>query len=273
AGAFRQLDLPDSEVEKAIIGVIGNIDSYQLPDAKGHSSLSLHVKTRVGQQAEVLFEVLDTGIGIAKEKREWIFELFTQVSSTVNRNYGGTGLGLAITQRLLQLHQSKLQLYSEENKGSLFSFVLQYEIAKEEDVLDTNRPVPGSSLEKKKILLVDDNESNIRVALHHLKKRNLYVEVAMGGEEAVEKITQQKFDLVLMDLEMPKKDGYTAASEIRAMPGEAFQKLPLVALTAYPIYQIKRKLKSHGFNDYLSKPFKNSDFHRVLDTYLQAEED
>ena len=204
----------------------------------------------------IRFAVKDNGIGIKKEKLNEVFENFAQASSEITRKYGGTGLGLAISQKLIRLMGSEIKLKSEFGVGSEFSFDLQFKegksISLRKIAVDRNEIKSTTGI---KVLLVEDNEVNQVVASSFLKKWGMEVSFASDGREACEAVTQQKFDVVLMDLQMPEMDGYQATQLIRAMNDSYFKTLPILALTASAMIEVAEKATLSGFNGFITKPF------------------
>lgn len=203
----------------------------------------------------ILFSVQDTGIGIPKEKQQLIFERFTQADSSTSRSFGGTGLGLAITQKILELQGSKLQLHSEEGKGSTFFFTQTFLLGKKqppenEEIkalpLKEDQPLKGIH-----ILLVEDNQINILVAKTFLEGWGAVINVAENGREAINTLDTSRHQLVLMDLHMPVMDGYTAIRTIR----EKGITVPIIALTASLPNEVEAEIKGLDINGFVLKPF------------------
>ncbi|WP_053404582.1 ATP-binding protein [Persicobacter sp. CCB-QB2] len=201
----------------------------------------------------ICFEVEDNGIGIKKENQTKIFKDFEQEESSTSRKFGGTGLGLSITKKLLQLMDSEIRVKSEFGQGSNFYFTLNMEPVAEIDEpfeVKENR-ADHNQLKNKKVLLVEDNPFNIKVAEQFLKKWELDYDLAENGEEAVHKVKENSYDLILMDLQMPVMDGYTATEKIRTFDS----KTPILALTASALIEVKQKVKKAGMNGSVTKPF------------------
>lgn len=217
------------------------------------------------------FQVRDTGIGIAEEKRNAIFESFTQASTDTTRKFGGTGLGLSITRKLLQLMNSDIDVTSEVGTGSVFTFYLTFE--KGEDLLtnriNDNDDSTGENLGGH-VLLAEDNRVNQIVASAFLQRWGVKVTLAMNGREALDLVQQNQFDAVLMDLQMPEMDGYAASFAIRALKGKYFQQLPIIALTAEAMAEIKDEAMAAGMSDYLMKPFQPDELFQILKKYMGA---
>jgi len=213
---------------------------------------------------QLQIEVRDTGIGMTPEHMEKIFNSFTQASSETTRKYGGTGLGLSISKQLIEMQGGKISVSSEPGKGSNFTFTIDYAVSSNpslpkskndlnEDVID--------SLKGIRILLVEDNEYNRVVAKEtiELKLPDVQIDEAHHGEEAIEKLRSNDYDLILMDVQMPIMDGYEATRKIREEFPAPKNQVPIIALTASVVgADIERSLKA-GMNGYVAKPFKAND--------------
>lgn len=218
---------------------------------KGHVTVRLELVEREIGYVTVRAEVRDSGLGINKGQQKAIFESFTQASSSTTRKFGGTGLGLTITKRLLTLQGSDLFLESEEGIGSSFYFTVRYAIGDGADVIHTSPEGASHTGIDATILLVEDNEVNVVVATKFLHKWGARVIVAKNGAEALEKLSEEKLNLILMDLQMPVMDGYTAVREIR----KKGIKLPVIALTASALLEDQQKIYEAGMDDFVLKPF------------------
>jgi len=236
--------------------ILGNLVSNAIKFTnQGSVTLKISVKRQNEKEITILFEVIDTGIGIPKDKQGLVFELFMQAESHTTRLYGGTGLGLAIVKKLVELMKSEIQLESEVGVGSRFFFEITF--AKGESIVEVEDTKPkvekSRNLEGKKILLVEDNSVNVSVAIRFLKKWGLVVDVAENGKVAVEKVSSNDYSLVLMDLQMPVMDGFEATRQIRSMPKS--KDLPIIALSADALRETKEKVFRYSMNDYVVKPF------------------
>lgn len=236
--------------------VLGNLVSNAIKFTnQGSVILKLSVLRQNDKEITILFEIIDTGIGISPEKQKSIFDLFMQAESHTTRVYGGTGLGLAIVKKIIELMRSEIQVESEIGSGSKFFFELTF--SKGESILEIAESklhtIKSNSIEGKKILLVEDNSVNISVATRFLKKWGLIVEVAENGKIAVEKVNSNDYCLVLMDLQMPVMDGFEATKQIRSMPRS--KNLPIIALSADALRETKEKVFRFLMNDYILKPF------------------
>jgi signal transduction histidine kinase len=207
----------------------------------------------------VLFEVKDSGIGIAPEATDRIFDQFTQADASVTRKYGGTGLGLAITKKYVELQGGEIGVRSELEKGSTFYFRIGYPIVSEEN----KEKVQALSLEKlnlqilsgKRILIVDDDEMNKALATYILENYDVDIDSADNGKDALEKIKEENYDLILMDLHMPEMSGIEVVSQIRKRNIDT----PVIAITGNVLKTEKEKCMSAGMNEFISKPYDESE--------------
>jgi signal transduction histidine kinase/ActR/RegA family two-component response regulator len=232
---------------------------------KGYVAVEIKVESQSSSTVTLLVRVEDTGIGIAQEKQKMIFEQFTQADTSTSRNFGGTGLGLAISKKLLELQGSSLRLISEHGKGSVFYFTQTFskvittekkmELRADHAPTEESKPLTGVS-----ILLVEDNEVNILVARTFLERWGATIDVALNGQEALDKIDVSRHRLVLMDMHMPVMDGYEATRRLR----ERGITIPIVALTASLPREVDDRVKDTGIDDIVVKPFVPDNLFRVI---------
>jgi signal transduction histidine kinase/ActR/RegA family two-component response regulator len=222
------------------------------------------------EKVEVGFSVTDSGIGIEPSKQKIIFERFTQANSEITRQFGGSGLGLAIIKRLLNLQGSDIHVESEPGKGSKFHFSLLFSKVDGVVVEDPQQSsFHNGDLAGLKILLVEDVEFNVLVAEKMLNIWNAVVEISGNGKEAVLKARSGSYDIILMDLQMPVMDGYTASRCIREFDSDT----PIIALTASASPDMQQKALDHGMNDSLSKPFNPNDLFETVSKYTRNRHD
>lgn len=203
----------------------------------------------------IRFSVKDTGIGISPEKQKIIFEPFLQASKSITRNFGGTGLGLSIVKHLLEQMGSKIVIDSEAGKGTRFYFDIKYATAElEVDLADTTEE-KEVDIDQLKILLAEDNAMNILFMKKLLSTWNAQIEIAENGEEAVRLATENDFNVILMDLNMPVMDGYAATKMIRKIADPNKSNVHIIALTASASDEVREKIEECKMDDYLSKPF------------------
>ena len=249
--------------------ILNNLISNAVKFTKdGTITIRVELKENNKQDVDLLFSIEDTGIGIPKEKQHLIFERFTQANNNITREFGGSGLGLTIIRRLLQLQGSEIFIDSELGVGSKFYFTLKFKKStseiREESKQSGNENKPD--LAGKKILLVEDVEFNVMVAQRMLRNWNAEVDLAENGAIAVEKVKQNHYDLILMDIQMPVMDGYTATSNIRKIN----KQIPIIALTASVITtDIEAKAVQIGMNGCLSKPFNPNTLYTIISNNIK----
>lgn len=213
----------------------------------------------------VKVEVEDTGVGIPQEKLDTIFESFSQADASVTRKYGGTGLGLTIVKQLVEMQKGSITVKSKEHVGSTFTVHIPYTIGKADARSEPKnaRALKKANASKLFVLLVEDNDINRLYAKSVLKNWNCYTDTAENGLVAIEKIKNQEYDVVLMDIQMPVMDGYETTRAIRMMETPQ-RNVPIVALTANATKADVEKCIAAGMNDYLPKPFSPDDLYRKL---------
>lgn len=234
---------------------------------KGKVELVIKLKKTDTDESLVSFEIKDSGIGIAKDKQSYIFETFTQARTDISRKYGGTGLGLAITKKLLKLYDSEIKVESTEGKGTVFSFDINFSRLPSSFIAPVKTALPDF-FAGKRVLVVDDNDVNILIAKRFLSKWGLVLDFAYNGEEAINKIVNNIYDLVFMDIRMPGIDGFDATRIIREIPGSYFKTLPIIALTASTLHNENMKFKESGMNGHILKPFNPEEIKGVLMSYF-----
>ncbi|MEZ5014234.1 MAG: ATP-binding protein [Chitinophagales bacterium] len=225
-------------------------------------NVTIHAAAEKVQEdtVQIQFRVTDTGIGIAQEKLNVIFDMFTQETSSTTRKFGGTGLGLAICKRLVEMQGGNMQVESIPGKGSVFGFSIQYEVVnkaevpKEEEHLQA---LPVNKLKNVRILLAEDNEFNQMVAVDSIESilPEAKVDVAKNGREAVEMVENGNYDLILMDIQMPEMDGHEATRAIRTHSSARVHNIPIIAMTASVIKAEVDKCFESGMNAFVGKPF------------------
>jgi two-component system, sensor histidine kinase len=260
----------DERIPKKVLGdptrlwqVLNNLLSNAIKftnNGKVHCSALL--QTAHDKINTIAFKIEDTGIGIPKEQLSKIFEPFVQADSSTNRSFGGTGLGLAICHQILTQQNAALKVESEINKGTTFSFELSFLAANVQH--QSNNYSEQKSFVNRNILIVEDNQINALVAQKTLERWQIKSKIAYSGSEALNKVAQEDFDMVLMDLQMPEMDGYETAKIIRTNN----KQIPIVALTANLVEEVAYEVLNAGMNESISKPFKPTELHTVLSKYL-----
>ncbi|WP_411062891.1 ATP-binding protein [Vibrio rotiferianus] len=249
---------------------------------RGHVKLMVSQVSREEGVASVCFRVVDSGIGIAKENQQAVFEKFQQADGSTTRKYGGTGLGLAICSSLVEVMGGNIRLTSEPGLGSCFEFTIPLNIVSDKliasntiNVLefpngDTNtsentelKPESG----KPWVLVVEDTEVNQKVVRIMLEKLGMQVRVAEHGEEALKLCQDHQFDLILMDCQMPVMDGFVATENIRKM-GVWGKQVPIIALSANVIKEDQRRCFAIGMNEFVAKPVTKERLKQIFEQYL-----
>ena len=264
-------------VRQCIINLVGNAVKFT---EHGHVFVNIDIE-RIKGTDYVRFDVEDTGIGIAKDKQQLIFEAFTQADGTTTRRFGGTGLGLTITRQLAGLLGGSLQLKSEEGKGSVFTLLIPAGVdvsrgSKVESYNVFDRILDDGALlvEQKvqalamtgRILVVEDAKANQALIRVMLERLGLEVTLAEHGQEALEQLEHDTFDLVLMDMQMPVMNGYDATRELRRKG----LTVPVVALTAHAMTGDDAKCYEAGCDGYLTKPIDREKLLSILEKYLSS---
>ncbi len=241
-------------VRQVITNLISNAIKFT---HEGGVSIFAEALSEKEGEMEIWFTVTDTGIGISKDAQEIIFDRFVQNDDSNTRQYGGTGLGLSISKELVTKMGGDMWVESKQGQGSIFKFYIKSKEYLSEGQPKASekyaKPVDGQSNGKGTILLVEDNLTNQKVALKMLANKGMSVTCVENGQEAIDKLGECDFDLILMDLQMPVMDGYEATRLIRAMEGPKAN-IPIIALTAAAMVGEREKCIDVGMNEYLTKP-------------------
>ena len=257
-------------LRQILINLVGNALKFT---RKGGVTIGCSVVQGEDGGRKIVFSVQDTGVGIPTDKLEWIFSPFCQADASTTRHYGGTGLGLSICRKLTRLMEGSLEVDSRVGQGSTFRCRIPLVPAAIPTVSPRARtdaaagPVDGEDVSASwrasyRILLVDDNAINRKVALGLLRKLGFAADTAANGREAVRMWQEGRYDLVLMDCMMPVMDGYQATAEIRRLEKDG--RIPIVALTANAMSGDRRKCLDAGMDDYLPKPIKSADLEEAI---------
>ncbi len=284
AGVPRTILGDPMRIRQVLINLVANAIKFT---EKGAVVLEVARAGNPEQAPALLFRVVDTGIGIPQEVQKTLFRAFTQADSGTTRKFGGTGLGLAISLRLVTLMGGSIGLESETGKGSMFWFIVPApsveQAPAELPVLTIKRPaVAEKSLAvgegpaqvaapASRILIVEDNPVNQMVAVRALRTLGYEADVVSGGEAALDAVRAQRFDLILMDCQMPGMDGYETAAEIRRQENGR-DRTPIIAMTANSVEGDRERCVSAGMDDYLSKPFRIATMERTLHRWLRPAE-
>lgn len=255
-----------TRITQIIYNLVGNAIKFT---SEGSVTVKIAMSESTECQVHLQFSIKDTGIGINEEKQMAIFEPFHQASSTTTRTYGGTGLGLSIVKQLLTLFNSQIQLKSTLGEGSEFYFELTLPLGdeiKQKVEKENELPIDLSHL---KILVAEDNPMNRLVLKKVLARWNNEPVFTENGKEALEKVSHESFDLILMDLHMPEMDGYQATNAIRMLEDPIKSQIPIVAFTASVSHDLDDKLKDVGIDDFIYKPFNPNDLLMKLNQILK----
>jgi signal transduction histidine kinase/ActR/RegA family two-component response regulator len=245
-------------LKQVILNLLSNAIKFT---HQGTVTLSTKVEQLTSDRSSILFSVSDTGIGIAADKLPLIFDSFTQADAETTRKYGGSGLGLSICRQLTQQMGGELKVESEVNKGSRFYFSLSMPVTYRKIVMSDNTQMKKlESLNGLRILLAEDNPVNMKIAKRFLDGWDAKTDVAENGLKALYLFKENKYDLLLIDLEMPEMDGKQFVTAVR----QENDSIPAIAFTAAVYEDMSSDLKAHGFTSYIHKPFRPDDLHKKI---------
>ena len=253
-----------TKISQILINLINNAIKFS---KDGDVWFTISKKSETENNITLHFEIRDNGIGIPEEKQEAIFDSFSQGSVEINRTYGGTGLGLSIVKKILEVMGSEIYLISEAEKGSTFSFDLEFEKGIIDPVsIEINQNIEFSN--EKNILLVEDNKINQMITQKMLKRKGISCVIIDNGEDAIENVRTNNYDLILMDVHLPGINGTESTTEIRKFNNT----VPIIALTAISLNENREMLLSYGMNEVITKPFEPEHFYTVVTKYLSNTE-
>ena len=262
--------------ETRLIQVISNLTSnaIKFSQTKGNINISIRKREEKGKRLVFQISVKDSGIGISPEDQEKLFKSFSQIDNSRSKTFSGTGLGLAISKELVKSMNGEIGVVSTPGLGSTFWFTFSAEKAEgdhpKDKVSDSDVSIIKEfNYSRPRILLVDDNDVNRKVASEILKKSGCDIEEAKDGFGAIEKVKEEEFDLVFMDIQMPKMDGAEATQRIKGLDKPSLP--PIVAMTAYSMEDDETRFLSQGLDDYLSKPIKAAALIDMVRKWIQFE--
>lgn len=254
---------------KQVLGnLIGNAVKFT---AQGKIEILIIQKAKNINQNKLEFIIKDTGIGIPPEKQQLLFQRFTQLDSSYTKQYQGTGLGLAISKKLVEMMDGEIWIESQVDLGSTFHFTANFGID------DVNMKIPKMCQSKidahmrkeyKQLLIVEDDEVSRLLIKTYLEKKGFRIIVAEHGQAAVELYRNNPTDLILMDIQMPVLDGFSATKEIRRLELQNRTRTPIIAMTAYALTGDKERCLSMGMDDYISKPIDLNSIYNMIVKYL-----
>lgn len=254
-------------IVQVLTNLIGNAAKFT---ENGEIKVATKIVSQKSNTMWVRFSVSDTGIGLDKNKLELIFEKFSQADASTSRKYGGTGLGLAICKMIVEQQGGRIWAEGKHNEGATFFFEIPLKTTNHNIKLDQQMTNQLESLEQIRVLTVDDNQINQLVLDRFLKKWNVSFKQANNGREAIELANKERFDIILMDLEMPVVDGYHATREIREA-SKFNSETPIIALTASTRKEVEGRVFDAGMNDVMMKPFNPVNLHQLLMDYTMPE--
>lgn len=250
-----------TRLTQILYNLVGNAIKFT---PQGSVSLSATILNQQADSLNIRFSVTDTGIGIGLEQQISIFNPFTQASSATTRKFGGTGLGLAIVKHLLQLHHSDIHMESQPQKGSHFYFDIHYKTQPIQGNTRILTQIQPGKLKGVQVLLAEDNEMNIILMKKLLARWGIDLTVVKDGQQALEMVQANTYDLVLMDVNMPELNGLEATRQIRQLANPLKAGIPIIALTATVSSEITVQIHESGMNEYLSKPFKPDELYSLI---------
>ncbi|WP_125723637.1 GAF domain-containing hybrid sensor histidine kinase/response regulator [Flavobacterium ustbae] len=264
---FLDAEMPDmvigdqGRLNQILVNLIGNSLKFT---SEGEVTVSVKKVDETDESYSLKFSVKDTGVGIPENKIGTIFERFTQGEESTTRKFGGTGLGLNIVKQLVELQKGEVHVKSKVNRGSEFFFILSYK--KTDSAEMAIKTISKNDLGNLKILLCEDNVLNQKLAKSVINNFGFELDIAQNGEEGIELLSKNEYDLVLMDLQMPVKDGYQTTEYIRC---EMNSNIPIIAMTAHSLVGEQELCYKVGMNAYVPKPFKQSVLLKAIKTVMK----
>jgi signal transduction histidine kinase/ActR/RegA family two-component response regulator len=238
----------------------------------GNVTLGYRLLKKNGKNQTIEFTIQDSGIGIAADKLDTIFDSFSQADKTISTNYGGTGLGLTISKKLVEMQGGSIFVTSELNEGTVFTFLLSFNevntiLHKAQKFERKNATLNLNGLN---VLVAEDNNINATILHKFLQKWSVKMDLAINGKEVLEKLDKKEYDLVLMDLHMPVMGGEEATKNIRNNENASYKSIPIIALTADATTDTQKTMLASGFDDYITKPFNPDKLYNILEQYSSS---
>ena len=270
AGPTRWLSGDSGKLHQILINLVGNANKFT-----DNGSITLAVNCRPGadqNSVTVNFVVTDTGIGIAENKQEEVFQAFTQVDASSARVHGGIGLGLAICDRLVNAMGGEITLHSEPGEGTRIGFEVDIDICEAASAPQTAAITTANFVTSERVLMVEDDATNSMVTQSYLQHLGHWVMTAQNGEEALTLLDQGDLSLVLLDISLPGIDGLTILRHIRAHTDPAIAELPVIAMSAHVFTEEVDEYLAAGMNGFLGKPFSMEDLEKAIATVISGDE-
>ena len=254
-------------IEQVMTNLVGNAIKFT---RRGSVSLNMECRRKGDTAAELYFQVIDTGIGIEKDRQSFIFQEYAQIEDPDKRKIRGTGLGLTISRQLVELMGGNISLTSSKNKGTTFFFNLTLQLASASEAAKNEAVAKTKTVAKPnvRVLLVEDNKVNRKVAIAILRKAGCRVDAVENGKEAIMQVRKEHYDVLLMDCQMPVLDGFEATRKIRAMD-DPLSAMPIIALTAHVMKDDRQKCLDYGMNDYLPKPIRREELIDLINKHTR----
>lgn len=253
----------EARLRQVLLNLLNNAIKFT---EQGSVVLNVQHEDRRPDGVRLRFSITDTGIGISKNKQHRLFQRFSQVDSSIERQFGGTGLGLAICKKLVELMGGEIGLFSEEGAGSTFWFALTLPLGASEEQIQPARE-QSVTRRRARLLLVEDNTINQELARATLEVGGHEVDVVGNGASAIQALKHDSYDLVLMDVQMPGMDGVTATRHIRQLSAPSGT-VPIVAMTANVLPDQLRLIRDAGMDDHIGKPFNRAELYTLVDKWI-----
>jgi len=249
-----------------MVNLIGNAVKFT---HQGSINITVYTELLPDGLINLFISVSDSGIGIEKEKLPGIFDRFRQAEDSITRKYGGTGLGLSIVKDLVDLQKGNISVISEPGLGTRFQFNIPYKIPGETSAIPDKNQFTGETLLASagtKVLVVEDNEINQLLMKQLLRSWQIDPDIAANGKAAIDQLRHQEYELILMDIQMPEMDGYSAAQFIRQ---EMKLTTPIIAMTAHALAGEREKCLAAGMNEYISKPVRENELQTLVARFVR----
>jgi signal transduction histidine kinase/ActR/RegA family two-component response regulator len=255
-----------TRIRQILTNLIGNALKFT---ESGQVHLEIEVDYSNQENPKLIFAVTDTGIGMSHDAVDKIFAPFSQADSSTSRKFGGTGLGLSICRHLTELMGGHISVTSTLGVGTRFLVTIPAGVSIVISSNETPEEIDSRVIIGARVLVAEDNEVNRKVIAHQLRRLQLKFEIVNDGKQAVDALLREKFDVVLMDCQMPELDGYTATAIVRANPANPNRETPIIALTANALTGDREKCLAAGMSDFLTKPVKMEELTERLAHWIQ----